>query len=59
MGTAIHKHAGILTQSEQLIPQAISRDRNTFFDTCFPWFALVAGDGCQRSRGLVDSGRPR
>jgi uncharacterized protein YbjQ (UPF0145 family) len=32
IGTAIRKHAGVATQSEQLIPQAIIRDRDTFFD---------------------------
>jgi uncharacterized protein YbjQ (UPF0145 family) len=32
IGTAIRKHAGVLTRSDQLIPQAIIRDRDTFFD---------------------------
>jgi uncharacterized protein YbjQ (UPF0145 family) len=32
IGTAIRKHASVRTQSEQLIPQAIIRDRDTFFD---------------------------
>ncbi len=32
IGTAIRKHAGVATQSDQLIPQAIIRDRDTFFD---------------------------
>ena len=32
IGTAIRKHAGVSTQSDQLIPQAIIRDRDTFFD---------------------------
>jgi uncharacterized protein YbjQ (UPF0145 family) len=32
IGTAIRKHAGVATQSDQLIPQAITRDRDTFFD---------------------------
>jgi uncharacterized protein YbjQ (UPF0145 family) len=32
IGTAIRKHAGVATQSEQLIPQAIIRDRDTFFE---------------------------
>jgi hypothetical protein len=32
IGTAIHKHASVRTQSEQLLPQAIIRDRDTFFD---------------------------
>jgi uncharacterized protein YbjQ (UPF0145 family) len=33
IGTAIKKMPGLATQSEQLIPQAIIRDRDTFFDT--------------------------
>ena len=32
IGTAIRKHAAVRTQSEQLLPQAIIRDRDTFFD---------------------------
>ena len=32
IGTAIRKHASVSTQSEQLIPQAIIRDRDTFFN---------------------------
>ena len=32
IGTAISKHPGVATQTEQLIPQAIIRDRDTFFD---------------------------
>ena len=32
IGTAIRKHAGVATESDQLIPQAIIRDRDTFFD---------------------------
>lgn len=32
IGTAIRKHPGVATQSDQLIPQAIIRDRDTFFD---------------------------
>ncbi|MGC8642342.1 MAG: heavy metal-binding domain-containing protein [Isosphaeraceae bacterium] len=32
IGTAIRKHAGVSTHSDQLIPQAIIRDRDTFFD---------------------------
>jgi len=32
IGTAIRKHQGVATRSEQLIPQAIIRDRDTFFD---------------------------
>ncbi|MDR3635296.1 MAG: heavy metal-binding domain-containing protein [Isosphaeraceae bacterium] len=32
IGTAIRKHASVATQSDQLIPQAIIRDRDTFFD---------------------------
>ena len=33
IGTAIKKHAAAHTHSEQLPPQAIIRDRDTFFDT--------------------------
>jgi uncharacterized protein YbjQ (UPF0145 family) len=32
IGTAIRKHASVHTQTEQLLPQAIIRDRDTFFD---------------------------
>lgn len=32
IGTGIRKNPGVETQSEQLIPQAITRDRDTFFD---------------------------
>jgi uncharacterized protein YbjQ (UPF0145 family) len=32
IGTAIKKHAGVSTQTEQLPPQAVIRDRDTFFD---------------------------
>lgn len=33
IGTAIKKLAGVTTATEQLIPQAIIRDRDTFFDS--------------------------
>jgi uncharacterized protein YbjQ (UPF0145 family) len=36
IGTAIRKLPGVRTQSEQLIPQAIIRDRDTFFDEAAP-----------------------
>jgi uncharacterized protein YbjQ (UPF0145 family) len=32
VGTAIRKHTGVATVSDQLIPQAIIRDRDTFFE---------------------------
>jgi uncharacterized protein YbjQ (UPF0145 family) len=32
IGTAIRRHSGVSTTSEQLIPQAIIRDRDTFFE---------------------------
>src|SRR5262249_10224364 len=32
IGTAIKKMAGVTTQTEVLIPQAVVRDRDTFFD---------------------------
>jgi uncharacterized protein YbjQ (UPF0145 family) len=32
IGTAIRKHPNVRTESNQLIPQAIIRDRDTFFD---------------------------
>lgn len=32
IGTAIRKHSGVATRTEQLIPQAIIRDRDTFFE---------------------------
>jgi uncharacterized protein YbjQ (UPF0145 family) len=36
IGTGIKKRTGISTQSDQLIPQAITRDRDTFFDQAPP-----------------------
>lgn len=36
IGTAIRRHSGVSTQSDQLIPQAITRDRDTFFDQAPP-----------------------
>jgi len=36
IGTAIRRNRGVSTQSEQLIPQAIIRDRDTFFDEAAP-----------------------
>jgi uncharacterized protein YbjQ (UPF0145 family) len=36
IGTAIKKHAAAHTHTEQLPPQAIIRDRDTFFDTTAP-----------------------
>lgn len=36
IGTAIKRHPGMGTQSSQLIPQAIIRDRDTFFDQAPP-----------------------
>jgi uncharacterized protein YbjQ (UPF0145 family) len=36
IGTGIKKHPGVATQSDQLIPQAITRDRDTFFDQAPP-----------------------
>ncbi len=32
IGTAIRRHGSVATHSEQLIPQAIIRDRDTFFE---------------------------
>ena len=32
IGTGIKKQTGVATQTEQLIPQAIIRDRDTFFE---------------------------
>jgi hypothetical protein len=32
IGTAIRRHSGVATASDQLIPQAIIRDRDTFFE---------------------------
>ncbi|HEV3259434.1 MAG TPA: heavy metal-binding domain-containing protein [Gemmataceae bacterium] len=36
IGTAIRRNRGVSTHSEQLIPQAIIRDRDTFFDEAAP-----------------------
>lgn len=33
IGTAIKKMAGLTTETETLLPQAIIRDRDTFFDS--------------------------
>ena len=35
IGTAIKKHPAVRTQTEQLVPQAIIRDRDTFIDLTF------------------------
>ena len=32
IGTAIRRNSDVKTQSDRLIPQAIIRDRDTFFD---------------------------
>jgi len=45
IGTAVRKHAGVSTQSDQLIPQAIIRDRDTFFEQA----PLVPGAAHPRS----------
>jgi uncharacterized protein YbjQ (UPF0145 family) len=47
IGTAIRRNRDVATQSEQLIPQAIIRDRDTFFDEAAPRQA-----GSPRERGL-------
>jgi hypothetical protein len=36
IGTAIKRNSNVATQSEQLIPQAIVRDRDMFFDEITP-----------------------
>jgi uncharacterized protein YbjQ (UPF0145 family) len=36
IGTAIKRNAQVKTQSQQLLPQAIIRDRDTFFDDAPP-----------------------
>ena len=36
IGTAIRRNRNVATHSEQLIPQAIIRDRDTFFDDASP-----------------------
>ena len=36
IGTAIKKHTGVSTQSDQILPQSIIRDRDTFFDQVVP-----------------------
>lgn len=35
IGTAIRRHGGVKTETEPLLPQAIIRDRDTFFDESF------------------------
>jgi len=45
IGTAIRRNRTVTTQSEQLIPQAIIRDRDTFFDEAAP----VAGQAKERA----------
>lgn len=36
IGTAVKRQAGVATQTKQLIPQAVIRDRDTFFDEVTP-----------------------
>jgi uncharacterized protein YbjQ (UPF0145 family) len=47
IGTAIRRNPSVTTQSDQLIPQAIIRDRDTFFDEAAPTAGTV------RERGLA------
>jgi uncharacterized protein YbjQ (UPF0145 family) len=49
IGTAVKRTVGVATQTKQLIPQAIIRDRDTFFDEAAP----LAGTEAKRtlSRG--------
>jgi len=49
IGTAVKRTSGVATQTKQLIPQAIIRDRDTFFDEAAP----LAGTEAKRtlSRG--------
>jgi uncharacterized protein YbjQ (UPF0145 family) len=48
IGTAIRRNRQVTTQSDQLIPQAIIRDRDTFFDEAAPTSA-----GVVKERGLA------
>lgn len=41
IGTAIKRNAQVKTQSQQLIPQAIIRDRDTFFDDAPPPMGMM------------------
>jgi len=45
IGNAIKKHPQVKTQSDQLLPQAIIRDRDTFFDDA----AAIPGVAKERS----------
>jgi uncharacterized protein YbjQ (UPF0145 family) len=48
IGTAIRRNRNVTTHSDQLIPQAIIRDRDTFFDDAAP-----TGVGMAKERGLA------
>jgi uncharacterized protein YbjQ (UPF0145 family) len=48
IGTAIRRNTSVACQSEQLLPQAIIRDRDTFFDLAAPTTA-----GVVKERGLA------
>ena len=41
IGTAIKKNALVKTQTQQLLPQAIIRDRDTFFDDAPPPMGMM------------------
>jgi uncharacterized protein YbjQ (UPF0145 family) len=49
IGTGIKKHPGVATQSDQLIPQAITRDRDTFFDQAPPVPGMPQPKNLERS----------
>jgi uncharacterized protein YbjQ (UPF0145 family) len=51
IGTAIRRNSDVKTQSEQLIPQAVIRDRDTFFDDAAP-----PGPGMVKARSLARTG---
>ena len=54
IGTAIRRNPAVKTQSDQLIPQAIIRDRDTFFDDAAP---PVPGTVKERSLGRSGGGQ--
>jgi uncharacterized protein YbjQ (UPF0145 family) len=49
IGTGIKKRPGVSTQSDQLIPQAITRDRDTFFDQAPPVPGMAHTRNLERS----------
>lgn len=56
IGTAVKKFEGVSTQSEQLIPQAIIKDRDTFFEQQRGSFTNSLGDNRKASAAATQRG---